>query len=107
MAQRRKFSPEFKQKAVDLVVQGGLKGGMTIPAAAKKMGIGESSLGKWVSAYRNKVKVSQPKPVRQDTPHIDRPDYQALLKTHRALEDDVEVYKAFIAILLKELDQYK
>lgn len=47
-SQRRKFTPEFKDEAVKLVVNTGR------PAAtvARELGIVEQTLGKWVAAHR-------------------------------------------------------
>lgn len=45
---RRKFTPEFKADAVQLVVQSG----RPIAQVAKELEINESSLGYWVKAYR-------------------------------------------------------
>ena len=47
-AQKRSFSPEFKDKAVAYVLQQG----KTVGAAARELGIGETCLRKWVSAAR-------------------------------------------------------
>ena len=41
---RRKFSPEFKRDAVDLV----LKTGRPVAAVAKELGLYDSTLGNWV-----------------------------------------------------------
>ncbi len=45
---RRKFTPEYKDEAVKLVIDSGK------PAAkiAKDLGINEGTLGNWVAAYR-------------------------------------------------------
>lgn len=42
---KRKFSPEYKAEAVKLVLEEGLK----VPEAARNLGIGCSTLQKWVS----------------------------------------------------------
>jgi transposase-like protein len=44
---RRSFSREFKLEAVKLVKEGG----MSIAAAAKDLGIGPTSLSRWVRQY--------------------------------------------------------
>ena len=46
--QRRKFSPEFKDEAVKLVIETS----RPIAQVAKELGIVEQTLGNWVSAYR-------------------------------------------------------
>ena len=45
---RRTFSQAFKVESVKLV----LEEGQTIISAAKNLGIGVSTLGKWVRAYK-------------------------------------------------------
>ncbi len=45
---RRTFTAEFKDEAVKLVTERGL----TIGKAAKDLGVGESTLGRWVGAVQ-------------------------------------------------------
>lgn len=45
---RRQFSDEYKQEAVRLVLEQGL----TVKQAASDLGIGQSTLDKWLSNYR-------------------------------------------------------
>lgn len=45
---RRKFSQEFKEQAVKLVTEQGLSVGQ----ASSDLGVGESTLSKWVGDYR-------------------------------------------------------
>ena len=47
---RRRFSPEFKEEAVSLV----LKQGLTIRQAAADLGIGHSTLDKWINRHRER-----------------------------------------------------
>ena len=47
--QRRKFSPEFKDEAVRLVVNTG----RPIAVVARELGVGEQLLGRWVNAFRD------------------------------------------------------
>ena len=42
-AQRRQYTPEFKQEAVRLITQGGV----SIARAARDLGVSRSLLGKW------------------------------------------------------------
>jgi len=44
----KRFSPEFKQEAMNLV----LKQGLTITQASKDLGIGYSTLDKWLHRHR-------------------------------------------------------
>jgi transposase len=45
---KRTFSPEFREEAVKLVIDGS----RPIAAVARELGIGEGTLGNWVAAYR-------------------------------------------------------
>ncbi|MGC8514417.1 MAG: transposase [Acidimicrobiales bacterium] len=47
---KRAYSAEFREKAVAYV----LENGKSIAAAARELGVGESTLGSWVSAARDK-----------------------------------------------------
>jgi transposase-like protein len=53
---RRKFSPEFKEEAVKMVVE------TSRPTAqvAKELGIHEATLGNWVNAYRREHADDEP-----------------------------------------------
>ncbi len=46
--QRRKFSPEFKDEAIKMVIEGS----RPIAQVARELGIVEGTLGNWVNAYR-------------------------------------------------------
>jgi transposase len=45
---KRKFSPEFREEAVKLVIETS----RPIAQVARELGIGEGTLGNWVAAYR-------------------------------------------------------
>ena len=45
---RRKFDKEFKQKAVDMVIQDGL----TQTEVSRRLGLGDGIIGKWVAAEK-------------------------------------------------------
>lgn len=47
---RKRFTPEFKEEAVSLVI----KQGLTVKQAAADLGIGKSSLDKWLQRYRER-----------------------------------------------------
>lgn len=49
---RKRFTPEFKGEAVSLVI----KQGLTVKQAAADLGIGKSSLDKWLQRYRERQK---------------------------------------------------
>lgn len=46
--QRRKFSPQFKAEAVQMVVETG----RPVAEVARDLGIGSGTLGNWVAAWR-------------------------------------------------------
>lgn len=50
MVRRRRYTKEFKQEAIDMV----LRQGMTTKQAASDLGIGKSALDKWVRDYRRR-----------------------------------------------------
>jgi transposase len=45
---RRRFSPEYRDEAVKMV----LDGPRSIAAVARELGLNEGTLGNWVAAYR-------------------------------------------------------
>ena len=47
MSKRRSFTPEFKDQAVELAIESG-----NISRTAREIGVGQTTLGKWVKAYR-------------------------------------------------------
>lgn len=47
--QRRKFSPQFKAEAVQLVIESG----RPIAHVARELGVVEQTLGNWVTAWRD------------------------------------------------------
>jgi transposase len=53
---RRKFSPEFKDEAVKMVIETS----RPIAQVAKELGIHEGTLGNWVNAYRREHADDEP-----------------------------------------------
>jgi transposase-like protein len=53
---RRKFSPEFKEEAVKMVIETS----RPIAQVAKELGIHEGTLGNWVNAYRREHAGDEP-----------------------------------------------
>jgi transposase-like protein len=49
MAERRKFSPQFRAEAVQMVIETG----KPIAEVAGDLGINEGTLGNWVNAWRH------------------------------------------------------
>ena len=54
--QRRKFSPEFKDEAVKLVIETS----RPIARVARELGINEGTLGNWVGIYRREHAGEEP-----------------------------------------------
>ena len=54
--QRRAYAPEFKDEAVKLVVNTG----RPVAQVASEVGVPPQTLGKWVSAYQERVGKTQP-----------------------------------------------
>jgi transposase-like protein len=46
--QRREFTPEYKDEAVKLVVNTG----RAVATVARKLGVNEATLGRWVNAFK-------------------------------------------------------
>jgi transposase len=57
--QRRKFSPEFRQEAVRLVVEDA----RPMAHVARELGVGQTTLSKWVAAYRDDHGGDEPAPL--------------------------------------------
>jgi transposase-like protein len=53
MSNRRKFTPEFKVQAVELALEQN-----NVTKTARDLGIGASSLAKWVRAYQQQLAAS-------------------------------------------------
>ena len=53
--ERARFSPEFKDEAVRLVVESG----RSIAQIARELGINDGTLGNWVARYRDEHPVSE------------------------------------------------
>lgn len=90
---KRSFSPEFREKAVAYV----LEQGKTVAAAARELGIGESTLGVWVSAARrDRSGNNQPM-----TP-AEREEVRRLRAENRELQMRVELLKKAAAFFANE-----
>jgi transposase len=60
MPERRKFSPQFKAEAVQMVIETG----KPIAEVARDLGINDGTLGNWVNAWRH----AHPEPDKPLTP---------------------------------------
>lgn len=91
--QKRSFSREFREKAVAYVVDQD----KSIAAAARELGIGESTLGHWVSAARE---AGSGTPSRV-TPE-EREEIRKLRAENRELQMRVELLKKAAAFFANE-----
>jgi transposase len=54
--QRRKYSPEYKDEAVKMVLENPVR---SVASIARDLGIHEATLGNWVTLYRKKNPVEE------------------------------------------------
>ena len=90
---RRKFSPQYKAEAVQMVVQPG----RTIAAVARDLGIHETTLGNWVSRWNDE----HPKTEAEDTP-VDRARIAELEAEVARLRMENEFLKKAAAFFARE-----
>jgi transposase len=81
----KKFSPEFREQAVKMVVNSSPP--RTITDVARELGINDTTLGFWVKAYRKKL-AGQPLP-------SDMPDDERVRELERRVRD-LEMENAFL-----------
>ena len=95
MGTRRRFSAEFKRDAVELV----RTTGKPIAEVARDLGVGESSLGYWVTRDR-KVRGEHPdqEPISAD----EREELKRLRRRVAELEMEREILKRATAFWVKE-----
>jgi transposase len=91
---RRKFTDEFKRRAVDLV----LKQGVSATQAARDLGIYESSLGNWVK----QAKIDQGKGPPGALTSDELAELRQLRKENRILKEEREILKKAAAFFAKE-----
>jgi len=90
---KRIFSPEFKDEAVRLV----LEQGVGVKQAAADLGIGQSTLQKWVSAHRER-KVTNGQLVSE----ADMAELKRLRKEVHRLRMERDILKKATAFFAKE-----
>lgn len=92
---RKRFSPEFKVESAQLV----LDQGYSVREAAEAMGVGFSTMGKWVQKLRAERagKVTAGKPITEDQREI-----AALKKQIKQLELEKEILKKASALLMSD-----
>ena len=92
---RATFSPEFRLEAAQLVADQG----RTIRDAAEAMGVGHSTMDKWVRQLRQEREGKTPKAVPM-TPEQIR--IRELEKENRRIKEDNEILKKATALLMSD-----
>jgi transposase-like protein len=90
--QRRKFSPQFKAEAVQMVFETG----KPIAEVARDLGIHDGTLGNWVNAWRR----AHPEPEQQLTP-VERVRMSELEEENRRLRMENEFLKKAAAFFAR------
>ena len=91
---RRSFSKEFKLEAVKLVKEGGL----SVTAAARDLGIGQTSLSRWVRQYD----VDHGKGAAGALTTEEKEELRRLRRENRRLRMEREILKKATAFFAKE-----
>lgn len=89
---RRKFSPQFKAEAVQMVVSTG----RPIAEVARDLGIGDGTLGNWVNAWRR----DHPEPDQPLSP-VERARVKELEEENRGLRMENEFLKKAAAFFAR------
>jgi transposase len=92
MERYRKFTPEYRDEAVKMVIEGP----RPIAEVARDLGINESTLGNWVTKYRNEH------PASEDLNISDRARLKELEKENRELRMERDFLKKAAAFFAKE-----
>lgn len=92
MGRYRKFSPEYRDEAVKMVIDTG----RPVAEVARDLGINESTLGNWVTQYR------RDHPVSEELSVADRARLKELEKENRELRMERDFLKKAAAFFAKE-----
>ena len=92
MERYRKFTPEYRDEAVKIVIESS----RPIAEVARDLGINESTLGNWVTKYRNEH------PASEDLNISDRARLKELEKENRELRMERDFLKKAAAFFAKE-----
>jgi transposase len=90
---RRKFTPEFKAEAVELLINSG----KSVSEIARDLGISDGTLGNWVKASKKRGEVKE-KPLEID----ERARLKELEEENRRLKMEREILKKAAAWFAKE-----
>jgi transposase len=91
-AQRRKFSPQFKAEAVQMVIETG----KPITEVARDLGVNDGTLGNWVKAWRD----ANPEPETALSP-MERARMNELEEENRRLRMENEFLKKAAAFFAR------
>lgn len=92
MAKYRKFTPEYREEAVKLVIETD----RPIAVVARELGINPGTLGNWVADYRNEH------PASEDLDISERARLKELERENRELKLEREFLKKAAAFFAKE-----
>ena len=92
---RKNFSPEFRLETAQLVVDEGY----TFKEAAKAMGVGDSTLSKWVRQLREERAGKSPKAAPMTPEQI---EIRELKKRIERIELEKEILKKATALLMSD-----
>jgi transposase-like protein len=90
--QRRKFSPQFKAEAVQMVFETG----KPIAEVARDLGVNDGTLGNWVKAWRD----ANPEPETALSP-VERARVSELEEENRRLRMELEFLKKVAAFFAR------
>lgn len=90
--QRRRFSPQFKAEAVQMVIETG----KSIAEVARDLGVNDGTLGNWVNAYRRE----NPEPEQSLSP-MERARVKELEEENRRLRMENEFLKKAAAFFAR------
>jgi transposase-like protein len=89
---RRKFSPQFKAEAVQMVIETG----KPIAVVARDLGVNDGTLGNWVKAWRD----ANPEPEPELSP-VERARMTELVEENRRLRMENEFLNKAAAFLAR------
>ena len=82
MSNRRKFSPEFKADAIELV----MTSGRPIVQVAKEIGVSDGTLGNWVRMWREE----HPEAAADEPGPVEWAKYKALQAENAELKKEIQ-----------------
>jgi transposase len=96
MTKNRRYSPEFRLEAAQLVVDQGY----TLKAACEAMGVGKSTMEYWVRRLRAERSGEPPQRGEALTP--EQREIQELKRRLRRVEEEKEILKKATALLMSD-----